>query len=207
MVLAKVVDMEGQKVSDLELAEEVFSVDINEVLIQEVIKNYLASQRQGTASTKNRSAVSGGGIKPWRQKGTGRARAGSIRSPLWRGGGTVFGPTPRDFSYAIPRKKKARARLMALTDKARQSKIVIVEGWEFDAPSTRRAKEFLERISARGKVLLILDPQDRKALSSFRNLDYVRIISPTTLNTYDIVNCDVVVMPQNLLDTVVEVCR
>jgi large subunit ribosomal protein L4 len=207
MVLARVVDMEGQKVSDLELAEEVFSVDINEVLMQEVIKNYQVSQRQGTASTKNRSAVRGGGIKPWRQKGTGRARAGSIRSPLWRGGGTVFGPTPKDFFYAIPRKKKARARVMALADKARQSKIVIVEGWEFDTPSTRRAKELLDRISAREKVLLILDPQDRNSLSSFRNLDYVKIISPTSLNTYDIVDCDVVVIPQHLLDTVVEVCR
>lgn len=96
---------------------------------------------------------------------------------------------------------------MALTDKAGQSKIVIVEGWEFDTPSTRRAKEFLDRISAREKVLLILDPQDRNALSSFRNLDYVKIISPTSLNTYDIVDCDVVVIPQYLLDTVVEVCR
>ncbi|GFP25952.1 large subunit ribosomal protein L4 [Candidatus Hakubella thermalkaliphila] len=106
-----------------------------------------------------------------------------------------------------PGKKKTRARLMALTDKARQSKIVIVEGWKFDTPSTRRAREFLERISARGKVLLILDPQDRNALSSFRNLNYVRIILPPTLNTYDIVNCDMVVIPQYLLDTVIEVCR
>ena len=172
---------------------DIFGVDPNVAVMHQVVTAQLAARRRGTHKTKTRSEVRGGGGKPWRQKGTGRARHGSIRSPLWRGGGIAHGPQPRDYSQSTPKKMKRLALRSALSDRAAEGKIIVVDDWGFDAPSTKSAVTKLEALGAGGRVLAVLERDDVTALKSFRNLPRVHTLPADQLNTYDVLVSDVIV--------------
>src|SRR3989304_3453734 len=151
----EVLDRNGSKISEIALKDELFGGDVKEHLFYEVVKMQLANRRAGTASTKTKGNVSGGGIKPWRQKGTGRARAGSTRSPLWRHGGTIFGPTPRDYSYKMPKKAWNKALCMAISDRAREGRLIVVEGLELPELKTRAARAALEQLGLKHALIVL----------------------------------------------------
>ena len=200
-----VYDIKGKKVSDIELADSVFGIEPNENIVHAVLVNYLANQRQGTQSTKTRAEVRGGGKKPWRQKGTGRARHGSTRSPQWKGGGVVFAPKPRDYSYAIPKKVKRLAMKSVLTSKALENKLIVVDEFAMDAPKT---KDFMNVMSAlnTGKKPLIITAENAPAVvKSGRNIPGVKVSFVNMLNVYDIVNSDTLVITRKAVEKVEEV--
>ena len=163
-----------------------------------------ASLRQGTHAVKNRSAVSGGGRKPWRQKGTGRARQGSIRSPQWVGGGTVFGPTPRSYSYKLPKKVRRLALQSVLSQKVLENKLVVVDSLSFAAPKTQEFKQVLNNLKVDAKTLLVLEDNNENAYLSARNLPNVKVIDDSNVNVLDVVNYDTVIITQAALSTVEE---
>ncbi len=192
---------EGSTAGTAELPEEIFAVSANIPLMHQVVVAQLAAARQGTHSTKTRGEVSGGGTKPYRQKGTGRARQGSIRAPQFVGGGVVHGPVPRDYSQRTPKKMKAAALRGALSDRAREDRIHVVSGIvPGDAPSTKAARQFLETLAPEGtKLLVVIDRADEASRASVRNLPLVHVLSPDQLNTYDVlVNDEVVFTAQAL---------
>jgi large subunit ribosomal protein L4 len=183
----------GGQVGEVELDDAVFGIEPNVPVMHQVVTAQLAAKRAGTQSTKTRAEVRGGGAKPWKQKGTGRARAGSSRSPIWRGGGVALGPKPRRYDQKTPKKMKRLALASALSDRAAESKVVIVDEWAFDTPSTKAAKAALAALEVQGRVLVVLRPDDTNAWLSFRNLPEVHVISDAELNTYDVLVSDVVV--------------
>ena len=197
----KVVSSKGRKVGEVVLDDSIFDVEPNIGLMHQVVNAQLAARRAGTHSTKGRAEVSGGGAKPWRQKGTGRARHGSIRSPQWRGGGAAHGPKPRDYSQRTPKKMKRLALAGALSDRARSGQIIVVDQWRFDGPRTKDAVAALDAIGATGKVLIVLGDDDSDAQKSFRNLPPVHCLHYRELNTYDVLNSDVVVFTSDTLPT------
>ncbi|MCY4069521.1 MAG: 50S ribosomal protein L4 [Acidimicrobiaceae bacterium] len=202
MASVKVVTPEGEKVGEADLDEAVFGVEPNVAVMHQVVTAQLAARRAGTHSTKTRAEVAGGGSKPWRQKGTGRARHGSIRSPQWRGGGAAHGPKPRDYSQRTPKKVKRLALASALSDRARCDALIVVDRWRFSEPSTSAAAKALDAIGAAGKVLVVLGDDDSHARKSFRNLAVVHCLHYRELNTYDVVNSDVVVFTSETLPPV-----
>lgn len=185
MALTDVFDIEKKKVSRVELSDEVFGAQPNEAVIYDVIKMQLAARRAGTASTKTRSDVSGGGKKPWRQKGTGRARAGTSRSPLWRSGGVVFGPHPRDYSYSVPKKMRKQALISALSLKARENKILVIKDFPMDEISTKKFQDVVELFEL-SKALFVLAEADEKLQKSSRNIRNIKMIRSEGINVYDI---------------------
>ena len=187
MAVADVFDIEKKKVSQVDLNDAVFGAEVNEAIIYDVVKMQLASRRSGTASTKTRSDVSGGGKKPWRQKGTGRARAGTTRSPIWRGGGIVFGPHPRDYSYSIPKKVRKKAIISALSMKFKENKMLILKDFPMEKISTRIFKGVFDLFSLK-KALFVLDDNNAVLLKSSRNLKNVKMIRSEGINVYDILN-------------------
>jgi large subunit ribosomal protein L4 len=187
MAVADVFDIEKKKVSQVDLNDDVFGAEVNEAIIYDVVKMQLASRRSGTASTKTRSDVRGGGKKPWRQKGTGRARAGTTRSPIWRGGGIVFGPHPRDYSYSIPKKVRKKAIMSALSMKFKENKILILKDFPMEKISTRIFKGVFDLFSLK-KALFILDDNNAVLLKSSRNIKNVKMIRSEGINVYDILN-------------------
>ena len=189
MAVADVFDIERKKVSQVDLNDAVFGAEVNEAIIYDVVKMQLASRRSGTASTKTRSDVSGGGKKPWRQKGTGRARAGTTRSPIWRGGGIVFGPHPRDYSYSIPKKVRKKAVISALSMKFRDNKMLILKDFPMEKISTRVFKSVFDLFSLK-KALFVLDENNEVLLKSSRNMKNVKMIRSEGINVYDILNHD-----------------
>ncbi|MDE0653766.1 MAG: 50S ribosomal protein L4 [bacterium] len=193
MVSVPVRDVSGSERGKVELTSDVFGIEPNVAVMHQVVTAQLAARRSGTHKTKTRSEVRGGGGKPWRQKGTGRARHGSIRSPLWRGGGIAHGPQPRSYAQATPKKMKRLALRSALSDRAAEGKIIVVDDWGFDAPSTKSAVRKLEALGAGGRVLAVLERDDVTALKSFRNLPRVHTLPVDQLNTYDVLVSDVVV--------------
>ena len=193
MPVTGVYDIEKNKVSEIELSDAVFGVEINETAIYEVVKMQMASRRRGTASTKVRREVRGGGKKPWRQKGTGRARAGTIRSPLWRGGGVVFGPHPRDYSYTVPKKVKKLALVSALSMKVKEEKVLILRDFPMDEVKTKKFKEVVDRFGWK-KVLLVVDSVNPVLEKSSRNLRGVKMMRSEGINVYDLLNHDQVVI-------------
>ena len=193
MVAIPVHDVDGAERGNVELTEEVFGVDPNVAVMHQVVTAQLAARRSGTHKTKTRAEVRGGGSKPWRQKGTGRARHGSIRSPLWRGGGIAHGPQPRSYAQSTPKKMKRLALRSALSDRAAEGRILVVDAWGFDAPSTKSAAARLSALGADGRVLVVLERSDAVAHKSFRNLPRVRTLPVDQLNTYDVLVSDVVV--------------
>ena len=189
MPVTGVYDIEKNKVSEIELSDAVFGAEVNETAIYEVVKMQMASKRRGTASTKVRHEVRGGGKKPWRQKGTGRARAGTIRSPLWRGGGVVFGPHPRDYSYTVPKKVKKLALVSALSMKVKEEKVLILRDFPMDEIKTKKFKEVVDRFGWK-KVLLVVDRANPVLEKSSRNLRGVKMMRSAGINVYDLLNHD-----------------
>lgn len=193
MSVLNVYDIEKRKVSELELSDSVFGGPIREHLIYEVVKMQMASKRKGTASTKGRSDVRGGGRKPWRQKGTGRARAGTIRSPIWRGGGIVFGPVPRDYSYKVPKKIRKAALRSALSLKVRADKMLILKNFPMEEIKTKIFKEVLDKFGLKN-VLFVLDKSDPILEKSSRNIKDVKMMRSEGINVYDLLKYDNLVM-------------
>ncbi|MDQ3986458.1 MAG: 50S ribosomal protein L4 [Actinomycetota bacterium] len=200
-VQAKVIDGSGSTTGDVNLPAEIFGGDINVPVMHQVVTAQLAAARRGTASTKTRSEVRGGGTKPWRQKGTGRARHGSIRSPIWVGGGTAFGPKPRDLSVRVNKKMRKIALRSALTDKANQGRIWILDN--FEEGKTRAAAACLKEAGIEGRVLLVLDPQDegsRTVDRAFRNLTVAAFSLYGSLSSYDVLVADSLVLTKSAFD-------
>jgi len=191
----------GGKSGSVELPDEVFGVQINVPVMHRVVRAQLAAARAGTHSTKTRAEVRGGGKKPWRQKGTGRARQGSIRAPQWTGGGVVFGPTPRDHSLRVNKKEKVLALRSALTDRRAGDNLVVLDSLDFAQPKTSRAVELIEALDLAGrKLLFVVDGLEEAAIKSLRNLQTVHIVTFDQLNTYDVLASEVVVFTRESLD-------
>jgi large subunit ribosomal protein L4 len=202
MASVEVLDQGGKKVGDHDLDPGVFDVEVNPQVMHQVVVAGMAAQRAGTHSTKTRAEVSGGGAKPWRQKGTGRARHGSNRSPIWVGGGVAHGPRPRDHDKRVPKKMKRLALRSALTDRAREGRVKIVDSLSIDQPSTKDAVEILESIGAQGLVLLVLDGPQEAVEKSFRNLSHVKMTTPGRLGTYEVLAADWVVFTRAAVEAV-----
>ncbi|QUH25440.1 50S ribosomal protein L4 [Serpentinicella alkaliphila] len=200
-----VYNVSGQQVSEMELSENIFAVEVNQFAIYEVVKNHLANRRQGTQSAKTRSEVRGGGRKPWRQKGTGRARAGTIRSPLWVGGGTVFAPKPRDYRYTVPKKVRRLAMKSALTSKVNSQDIIVLDELAFDAPKTKQMVSVLNNLKVDKKVLIVIADNNEAIVKSASNIPGVQTASVNTLNVYDIVNYDKFIITKDAVQKVEEV--
>ena len=194
-----VYNMQGKKVSDVELSEAVFGIEPNENVVHSVLVNYLANQRQGTQSTKTRAEVRGGGKKPWRQKGTGRARQGSIRAPQWIKGGIALGPKPRSYSYRINKKEKQLAIKSILSAKVLDNELTVVDKLELKETKTKLMAKALTDLKVEGKALIILADKNENVSRSSRNIEGVKTIELNTINVFDLLNCNKLVLP---LDTV-----
>jgi len=203
MPTVDIYDANKQKVGDIELSDAVFAVELRPHLLHEVVVWQLACRRKGTASTKTRTEVRGGGRKPWRQKGTGRARAGTRRSPLWRGGGIVFGPKPRDYSYRPPRKVRREALRVALSDKLREDKLLVLKSFGLEEIKTKAFAEVLGRFEA-DSALVVTDGPDRVLELSSRNLPKVKVLRAEGLNVYDILKYDHLVLLESAVKPVQE---
>jgi large subunit ribosomal protein L4 len=190
----------GASVGTTELVDDIFGVTPNVALMHQVVTAQLAGIRAGDHSTLTRAEVRGGGRQPWRQKGSGRARQGSTRAPHWRGGGVAMGPKPRSYAQRTPKKMVAAALRSALSDRAAEGKVVVVDGWDFPAPKTRDARLALQALGLDGgKVLLVVDREQEDVAKSFRNLPKVHLILPSELNAYDVLCCDWVVFTKDNL--------
>ena len=196
---------DGAKSGTIELDENIFGIEPNVAVMHQVVNAQLAAKRSGTHSTKTRAEVRGGGAKPWKQKGTGRARAGSSRIPHWRGGGIALGPKPRDYSQRTPKKMKRLALRSALSDRAQSNSVYVVDAWDFETPSTKAAKTALDAIGTEGKVLIVTDAQDANTEKSFRNLSNVNVLSSDQLNVFDILVSDSIVFTKDNLPTMNQV--
>lgn len=205
MAKVKVVNLTGSEVGEIELSDKVFGIEPNESVLFEAIIAQRASLRQGNHKVKGRSEVSGGGRKPWRQKGTGRARQGSIRSPQWRGGGIVFGPVPRSYSYKLPKKVRRLALLSALSSKVREESIVVVDALSFDAPKTKEFTKVLKDLSIAKKALFVTADLDENVALSARNIAGITVLPASGINVLDLVGHDQLVMTKAAVEKVEEV--
>ena len=199
--MVDVLNSTGKKSGSVELDELYFGIEPNVAVMAQVVTAQLAARRAGTQSTKTRSEARGGGAKPWAQKGTGRARAGSSRSPIWRGGGVALGPKPRKYTQKTPKKMVRLALRSALSDRAAEGKVLVVDAWGWDAPKTKDAKAALGALGAQGRILVVLTDGDGVAARSFRNLPEVQIINSRELNAYDVLVNDCIVFTQDNLPT------
>lgn len=200
-----VVDMTGKKVGNISLADEIFGITPNAVVMHAAVVNYLANQRQGTQSTLTRTEVSGGGKKPWRQKGTGHARQGSIRAPQWRHGGIVHAPKPRDYSYSLNKKVRRLALKSALSDKALNNDLIVLDELKTEEYKTKTVAECLKAIGAEKKVLIVLDSNNPFAVKSIANIKGAKSALVNTINTYDIINADKLVIVKGAVKQIEEV--
>lgn len=200
-----VYDMRGTQVGEIDLNDKVFGIEPNEAVMQQFVKMQLANKRQGTASTKTRAEVRGGGKKPWKQKGTGRARVGSTRNPVWRGGGIVFGPKPRDYSYTLPRKVRRLALKSALSSKVQDSSIIVVDLLTFEEPKTKLMLETLELLNAAEKTLVVTADGDVNVYKSARNIPGVKSLRVDYINVFDILKYDTLLMTRDAVARVEEV--
>ena len=205
MANVSVYNMEGKEVGKIDLSDAIFGVEVNEHLVHMAVLQQLADKRQGTQKAKTRSEVSGGGRKPWRQKGTGHARQGSIRAPQWKGGGVVFAPVPRDYSFKMNKKEKRAALKSALTDKAQKNNIVVVDELKFDEIKTKRFAEVMNNLKATRKALVVLADNDQNVVLSARNLAEANTTLTNTLNVYDIVNARTLVLTKDAVAKIEEV--
>ena len=205
MANVSVYNMEGKEVGTIELNDAVFGVEVNEHLVHMAVVQQLANNRQGTQKAKTRSEVSGGGRKPWRQKGTGHARQGSTRSPQWTGGGVVFAPVPRDYSFKINKKEKRAALKSALSDKVANGKLVVVDALTFDAPKTKEFAKVMTNLNVNDKALVVLNDNDANVVLSAKNIPTVKTSLTNTINVYDIVNAKTLVLTQDAVKTIEEV--
>ena len=192
MANVSVYNMEGKEVGTIELSDAVFGVQVNEHLVHMAVVQQLANNRQGTQKAKTRSEVSGGGRKPWRQKGTGHARQGSTRAPQWTGGGVVFAPVPRDYSFKLNKKEKRAALKSALTSRVQNNKLIVVDELKFDEIKTKKFQAVLDNLKV-SKALVVLADNDEKVVMSARNIPAVKTALTSTINVYDILKCDTVI--------------
>ncbi len=207
MTKVNVIDLKGEKVKDLTINDEIWKNEGNDIVLKKAIRLQLDSLRQGTADTKGRSEVSGGGRKPYRQKGTGNARQGSIRAPHYRGGGIVFGPTPRSYSFKTNRKERRLALKTALSEKFAEKNLVVVDSLVLESVKTKDAIKLLETLKLTGKVLFVSAGDAENLYLATRNLGNVAVIMADELNVYDIVNADMVVMDSDTVDYVEEALK
>lgn len=205
-ITVKVLNMSGSEVGSVELNENIFGVEVNEHVMHQAVVQYLANQRQGTKSAKTRTEVRGGGRKPWRQKGTGRARQGSIRSPQWTGGGVVFAPKPRDFSFKLNKKVKRLALKSALTTKVNNEKFVVVDELKLNEIKTKEMKKVLDSLNV-NKGLVVLEENNKNVLLSTRNIPNVKTAGVNTINVYDILKYESFVVTKEALAKIEEVYK
>ncbi|MBQ5866024.1 MAG: 50S ribosomal protein L4 [Oscillospiraceae bacterium] len=205
MLKTNVYDMSGKLVGEIELSEAVFGIEPNESVVHDVVKNHLANCRQGTQSALTRAEVSGGGIKPWRQKGTGRARQGSTRAPQWTHGGIVFAPKPRDYSYTLNKKVKRLAMKSALSAKAQEGNIVVIDSIKMEEIKTKTFKNFLSAVGCDCKALVVTAENDQVVVKSARNIPGVLVTFANLINVYDILNAKKFVVDQAALAKIEEV--
>ncbi len=203
MPKVKLYNIAGQETGEIELNDSVFGVDYNEAVIHQAVVRQMANERLGTHATKTRGLVRGGGKKPWKQKGTGRARVGSIRSPLWVAGGTVFGPTPRSHAKDMPRKARQLAVKSALSEKLRANELIVIDAIDFEAPKTKNVVKMLADLHSEGKALIV--DGARNTVLSARNIPGVKAYAPSGLNIYDIVNTDKLFLTQEAVKKIEEV--
>ena len=205
MATLDILDLKGSSKDKIDIPDEIVKQEINTNLLHMEVKRFLASARSGTSKTKGRSEVRGGGRKPWRQKGTGNARAGSTRSPLWRGGGVTFGPVPRDYSFKLNKKVIRKSKIMALSDKFNEGKLMVVSDFNFDKPSTKKASSILDNLKvANSKVLVVLENLDGNELLSFRNMPNVLLTTYRSMNTYEVLVSDYMIFTKNSLEKFLE---
>ena len=203
MPTVQVIDTSGKKVKEVKAPDEVFAVPLKEHLVYETVINYRANQRQGTASTKTRAEVRGGGRKPWRQKGTGRARAGSTRSPIWKGGGITFGPRPRDYSYSLPKKAKRTALKSVLSMKLAEKQLLIVDALEMKEPKTKEAMALIKNLKV-DSVLFVDRHDNRNLFLSARNIPKTKVVDVNQVNVYDVLNHNWLVLTKRAFDSLTE---
>ena len=204
MANVSVYNIEGKEVGSIELNDAVFGVEINEHLVHMAVVNQLANNRQGTQSAKTRSEVSGGGRKPWRQKGTGHARQGSTRAPQWTGGGIVFAPKPRDYSFKMNKKEKRIALLSALSSKVAESKIVVLDEFKLDEIKTKKFVEVMNNLKV-SKALVVLEGENKNVVLSGRNIPTVKVSATNEINTYDVLKYDTLVVTKAAVEKLQEV--
>ncbi len=205
MTKVSVLSQTGSSVGEIELNDAIFGIEPNEAILFEALVQQRASLRQGNHKVKNRSEVAGGGRKPWRQKGTGRARQGSIRSPQWRGGGVVFGPTPRSYAYKLPRKVRRIALLSALSSKVREENIIVLDGLAFDAPKTKEFVQVLKDLSINKKALIVTADLDETVALSARNIPGISVVTASSINVLDIVAHEKFVVTKAAVEKIEEV--
>jgi large subunit ribosomal protein L4 len=193
MAVADVFDIEKKKVAQVELNDAVFGAEVNEAVVYDVVKMQMAARRSGTSSTKTRSDVRGGGKKPWRQKGTGRARAGTTRSPIWRGGGIVFGPHPRDYSFSVSKKVRKKALISVLSMKLKEDKMLILKDFPMEKISTKAFKNVVDLFGLK-KALFVLDIKNEVLLKSSQNIRNIKMVRSEGINVYDVLNCEHLVL-------------
>ena len=205
MLKLNVLNMNGQNVGEIELAESIFNVEVNEHVLYEVVKNQLANKRQGTQSAKTRAEVRGGGRKPWKQKGTGRARQGSTRSVQWVGGGVAFAPKPRSYKYTLPKKVRRLAMKSALSSKVQNSEVIVLDALNMDAPKTKEFAQILNNINAAKKALVVIADKNDNVIKSARNIEGVQTELVNTMNVYDILTYDSFIITTDAVKKVEEV--
>ncbi|MEZ3477094.1 MAG: 50S ribosomal protein L4 [Lachnospiraceae bacterium] len=204
MAKVSVYNMEGREVETIDLSDDVFGVEINEHLVHMAVVQQLANKRQGTQKAKTRSEVSGGGRKPWRQKGTGHARQGSTRAPQWKGGGVVFAPVPRDYSFKMNKKEKRAALKSALTSRVQENKLIVIDELKFDEIKTKNFKAVMDNLKV-AKAYVVLNDNDEKVVMSARNLPNVQTALTNTINVYDVMKGGTVILTKDAVKTIEEV--
>jgi large subunit ribosomal protein L4 len=204
MANVSVYNMEGKEVGTMELSDDIFGANVNEHLVHMAVVQHLANMRQGTQKAKTRGEVSGGGRKPWKQKGTGHARQGSTRSPQWKGGGVVFAPTPRDYSFKINKKEKRAALKAVLTDKVQSSKLIVLDELKMDEIKTKKFAQVMNNLKVE-KGMVVIDQPDTNVLLSAKNLPYIQLSLVGTINVYDIVNAKTLILTKDAVAKIEEV--
>lgn len=204
MASVSVYNMEGKEVGSMELDDAVFGVQVNEHLVHMAVVSQLAAGRQGTQKAKTRSEVSGGGRKPWRQKGTGHARQGSIRAPQWKGGGVVFAPVPRDYSFKMNRKEKRLALKSALSTRLNEQKLIVIDELKFDEIKTKSFQQVLDNLKV-DKALVVVKDNDQNVMMSARNIPTVKTAMPNSINVFDVMKYNTLIMTKDAVETIEEV--
>jgi large subunit ribosomal protein L4 len=207
MPTTKILDLTSKEVGDIELPDVVFDVPLNEPLIHEAVRSFLANRRAGTSATKTRGDVSGAGRKLWKQKGTGRARIASLRSPLWKGGGNVHGPQPRDWSYNLPKKMRKRAMCSAISERLREGNLVIVSDWNLEHPKTREFINTLGSLKLSGKTLIVDSLKNTKLMLASRNVQTAKVVNSYGLNIYDLVNHQKIVLTPRTVEELTDILK
>lgn len=202
MIELPVHNIKGENIGEISLRDDIFNTKINKYLVHQVVKHYLANKRRGTASTKNRSAVRGGGVKPWKQKGTGRARAGTNRSPIWVGGGITFGPAPRDYSFSLPKKMKVVALNSVLSDKVKNKEFIIIDKLFLEKNKTKSMIEILKNLQAFKKPLIIIEKEDNNIAQALRNIKGAKVLPVSKINAYDLINQGKIIITKDALQRI-----